>query len=39
MMDIIVGIIIGVAIGGLLVHMAHDYLDSLLDKDEEEEWR
>jgi hypothetical protein len=36
-MDFIVGVILGVAIGGLLVHMAHDYLDSLLlDRDEEE---
>ena len=35
MMDLIVGIIIGVAIGGLLVHLAHEYFDAMLSKDGE----
>jgi F0F1-type ATP synthase assembly protein I len=38
MMELILGIIIGLAIGGLLVHLAHEYIDSMLKKDEEE-WK
>lgn len=38
MMDFILGIIIGIAVGGLLVHLAHEYFDSMLSKDEEE-WK
>ena len=37
-MNFILGIIIGIAIGGLLVHLAHEYFDSMLAKDEEE-WK
>ena len=36
MMELILGIIIGLAIGGLLVHLAHEYFDAMLAKDEEE---
>ena len=38
MMELILGIIIGLAIGGLLVHLAHEYFDAMLSKDEEE-WK
>jgi hypothetical protein len=38
MMELILGIIIGLAIGGLLVHLAHEFIDRLLAKDEEE-WK
>lgn len=38
MMELILGIIIGLPVGGLLVHLAHDYIDHLLAKDEEE-WK
>lgn len=34
-MDFILGIILGLAIGALLMHMAHEYIDSMLKKDEE----
>jgi hypothetical protein len=37
-MDFILGIIIGVAVGGLLIHLAHEFIDRLLAKDEEE-WK
>jgi hypothetical protein len=33
-MNFILGIIIGLAIGGLLVHLAHEYFDAMLSKDE-----
>jgi hypothetical protein len=35
MMELILGIIIGLAVGGLLVHLAHEYFDAMLSKDEE----
>jgi F0F1-type ATP synthase assembly protein I len=34
-MDFILGIIIGFGIGGLLMHIAHEYIDSMLKKDDE----
>jgi hypothetical protein len=34
-MELILGIIIGLAVGGLLVHLAHEYFDAMLSKDEE----
>ena len=37
-MNFILGIIIGLAVGGLLVHLAHEYFDAMLSKDEEE-WK
>jgi len=37
MMDFILGIIIGLAIGGLLVHLAHEYFDAMLSKDEDDD--
>ena len=36
-MDFILGIIIGLAVGGLLVHLAHEYFDSMLAKAERDE--
>ena len=38
MIDFIVGMILGLIIGGLLIHIAHEYFDHLLAKDEEE-WK
>jgi hypothetical protein len=38
MMELILGIIIGLAVGGLLIHLAHELIDRLLAKDEEE-WK
>jgi hypothetical protein len=35
-LDFMLGIIIGMAVGGLLVHVLHEYADSLLAEDEEE---
>jgi uncharacterized membrane protein YccC len=35
MMDFIVGMILGLVIGGLIMHMAHEYFDHLLSKDDE----
>jgi len=34
-MDFILGFILGMAIGGLLIHLVHDYIDHLLAKDDE----
>jgi len=34
-MNFILGIIIGLAVGGLLTHLAHEYFDAMLAKDEE----
>jgi hypothetical protein len=36
MMDFILGIILGMVIGGLLVHVAHEYIDHLLAKDDDD---
>jgi hypothetical protein len=34
-MDFILGIIIGLAVGGLLIYLAHEYFDAMLSRDEE----
>jgi hypothetical protein len=34
-MDFIVGMILGLVIGGIIMHMAHEYFDHLLAKDDE----
>jgi uncharacterized membrane protein YccC len=33
-MDFIVGMILGLVIGGVVMHMAHEYFDHLLAKDD-----
>jgi hypothetical protein len=37
MIDFFFGIIIGFIIGGVLVHMAHEYFDSMLSQDEQQD--
>jgi hypothetical protein len=39
MIDFFLGLIIGFAVGGLLVHLAHEYFDSMLAKDEHQDQR
>lgn len=37
MVDLIIGILIGLPLGGLIMHGLHEYIDSLLDEDEADE--